>query len=162
MIAAVVVVLVLTLGGGKKKSLAGAFKCTRPGANRHGHSHVQRRQQVLTLIRAATGGTLHQERQHRDLHTAATSNNGKGTFDGGEDAHLIQIFTLTASPARSKGQRRAGESAARLHAGDELVDPLVDRAERVLAQHGALRLVVELQVHPVDREVAAALLRACG
>ena len=33
-------------------------------------------------------------------------------------------------------------------------------AERVLAQHGALRLVVELEVHPVDGEVAAALLGA--
>src|SRR3990170_2712149 len=44
------------------------------------------------------------------------------------------------------------------HARDELLDALVDGAERVLAQHGALRLVVELEVHPVDREVPAALL----
>ena len=36
--------------------------------------------------------------------------------------------------------------------------PLVVGAERVLAQHGALGLVVELQVHPVDGEVAALLL----
>src|SRR3954454_16411010 len=45
------------------------------------------------------------------------------------------------------------------HAGDELVHAVVDGAERVLAQDGALRLVVQLQVHPVHREVAALLLR---
>src|SRR3954447_15003799 len=47
-----------------------------------------------------------------------------------------------------------------LHAGDELVDALVDGLERALAQDGALRLVVELEVHPVDGEVAALLLGA--
>src|SRR5262249_55221531 len=46
----------------------------------------------------------------------------------------------------------------RLHAGDEPFHPLVDRAERVLAQHCALRLVVEFEVHPVDGEVAAGRL----
>src|SRR3712207_7377303 len=35
---------------------------------------------------------------------------------------------------------------------------LVDGLEGVLAQHGALGLVVELEVHPVDGEVAALLL----
>src|ERR1700746_1094280 len=45
------------------------------------------------------------------------------------------------------------------HAGDELLDALVPRAERVLAQHGPLGLVVQLEVHPVDGEVAALLLR---
>src|ERR1700746_2188010 len=44
------------------------------------------------------------------------------------------------------------------HAGDELLDALVDRAERVLAQHGPLGLVVQLEVHPVDGEVAPLLL----
>ncbi|HEX4814522.1 MAG TPA: hypothetical protein VFV66_17415 [Nonomuraea sp.] len=34
----------------------------------------------------------------------------------------------------------------RSHAGDEFVYPLVDAAERVLAQHRAPRLVVELQM----------------
>ncbi len=33
------------------------------------------------------------------------------------------------------------------------------RPERVLEQHGALRLVVELEVHPVDRVVAPGVLR---
>src|SRR5690349_15184717 len=45
------------------------------------------------------------------------------------------------------------------HAGDQLLDPLVDRAERVFAQHGPLGLVVQLEVHPVDGEVASLLLR---
>src|SRR5690349_14940367 len=46
------------------------------------------------------------------------------------------------------------------HAVDEALHPLVVRLERVLAQHRALGLVVELEVHPVDGEVAAALLGA--
>src|SRR6266436_1053118 len=50
-------------------------------------------------------------------------------------------------------------ASAGLHAGDELLHPLVDRAEWVLAQHGPLGLVVELQVHPVDGEIAPPLLR---
>src|ERR1700679_2781782 len=41
-----------------------------------------------------------------------------------------------------------------LHAGDQPLDPLVDRPERILAQHGALSLIVELEVHPVDGEIA--------
>ena len=59
-------------------------------------------------------------------------------------------------------RRRCGTTArlrrARYRAGDEALDALVARLERVLAEHGALRLVVELQVHPVDRVVALALL----
>src|SRR5580700_3506426 len=42
---------------------------------------------------------------------------------------------------------------ALLHALDELLDPLVDRTERVLAQHGPLSLVVQLEMDPVDGEV---------
>src|SRR6478609_7009765 len=44
------------------------------------------------------------------------------------------------------------------HTVDQALDALVLGAERVLAQDGALRLVVELEVHPVDGEVAPALL----
>src|SRR3954449_12066462 len=44
------------------------------------------------------------------------------------------------------------------HAFDEALHPLVVGAERVLAQDSALSLVVELEVHPVDGEVAAPLL----
>src|SRR5260370_3865864 len=50
-------------------------------------------------------------------------------------------------------------AARRSHPGDELLDPLVHRTERVLAQHRALGLVVQLEVHPVDGEVAPFLLR---
>src|SRR6266545_8200775 len=46
------------------------------------------------------------------------------------------------------------------HAGDELLDSLVHGAERVLAQDGPLGLVVELEVYPVDGEVASLLLGA--
>src|SRR4051794_29911122 len=45
-----------------------------------------------------------------------------------------------------------------LHAGDELFHPIVDGSERVLAQDGALRLVVELEMDPVHGEVASLLL----
>src|SRR5699024_5826467 len=44
------------------------------------------------------------------------------------------------------------------HTGDELFHPFVDRFERVLAQHGALCLIIELQVHPVDGEITALFL----
>ncbi len=47
----------------------------------------------------------------------------------------------------------------RLHALDQPVHPVVERLERVLAEHRSLRLVVELQVDPVDGEVAPLLLR---
>ena len=43
--------------------------------------------------------------------------------------------------------------------GDELLHAVVDRTERILAQHGALGLVVQLQVDPIHRVVAALLLR---
>src|SRR6202040_1779544 len=44
------------------------------------------------------------------------------------------------------------------HTGDELVDPIIDGPERILAQDRTLGLVVELEMDPVDREVAALLL----
>src|SRR5215211_756007 len=44
------------------------------------------------------------------------------------------------------------------HAGDEPIHAFVDGAEGVLAQHGPLCLVVELEVHPVDGEVATPFL----
>src|ERR1700739_497285 len=49
--------------------------------------------------------------------------------------------------------RDARRSRAGLHAGDQPLDSLVDRSERVLAQDGALGLVVEFEVHPVDGEI---------
>jgi hypothetical protein len=41
----------------------------------------------------------------------------------------------------------------RPEAGDQAVDPVVVRAEGVLAENRALGLVVELQVHPIDGEI---------
>src|SRR5580704_5450426 len=61
------------------------------------------------------------------------------------------------SPRTPLGGPKAPRLAL-LHARDELLDPLVDRTERVLAQHGPLGLVVQLEVHPVDGEVAPLLL----
>src|SRR5215468_922559 len=49
-------------------------------------------------------------------------------------------------------------ASSALHAGDQLFDPFVHRAERVLAQDRALSLVVELEVDPVDGEVPPPLL----
>src|SRR5689334_16680099 len=46
----------------------------------------------------------------------------------------------------------------RSHAVDQPLDPLVVGPERVLAQHGPLGLVVELQMYPVDGEVTTPLL----
>src|SRR3989304_3741989 len=48
-----------------------------------------------------------------------------------------------------------------LHRSDQTLDTLVDGAERVLAQHRSLRLIVELEVNPVDCEVPACCL-GCG
>ena len=58
----------------------------------------------------------------------------------------------STAPRPERGHGRA------LQAGDQALDAFVARFERVLAQHGALRLVVELQVDPVDRVVALAFL----
>src|SRR5688572_24079926 len=45
-------------------------------------------------------------------------------------------------------------TAVGLQGGDEALDALVGGLERVLAEQRPLRLVVELQVDPVDRVVA--------
>src|SRR4051794_12784425 len=80
-------------------------------------------------------------------------------------------FSLTRQPVRPRRPCPAGlvrqpirsllrsrlRSAS--HAGDQPLHPLVDAGERVLAEHRALSLVVQLQVHPVDGEVAPLLLR---
>src|SRR4051794_4732311 len=66
------------------------------------------------------------------------------------------VFTITG--AAEGTLNRVWRPWPGLHAFDQLVHPLVVGAERVLAQHRALRLVVELEVHPVDGEVPAALL----
>src|SRR5262249_17558080 len=45
-----------------------------------------------------------------------------------------------------------------LEGGDQLLDPVVARFEGVLAEAGALRLVVELEVDPVHGEISPSLL----
>src|ERR1017187_10674820 len=75
---------------------------------------------------------------------------------------------VEAAPLAAKGRVKSSPAAGpgsypitmHLHAGDQLLHPLVDRPERVLAQDGPLRLIVELEMHPVYREVAPPLLRA--
>ena len=68
--------------------------------------------------------------------------------------------TAASTITSAMGPRRAVPQSARsaAHALDEPLHPRVDGRERVLAQHRALGLVVELEVHPVDGEVAAVLL----
>src|SRR6476469_2163731 len=63
-----------------------------------------------------------------------------------------------ASPIRYPAANSQPCRYAGLHPRYQLLDPLVDRAERVLAQHGPLSLVVQLEVNPVDGEVAPLLL----
>src|SRR5271156_5937223 len=62
--------------------------------------------------------------------------------------------TLGLSSGRSSRHSATRVVAGRgLHAGYQPLDSLVDRSERVLAQDGALGLVVEFEVHPVDGEI---------
>src|SRR6476620_6741851 len=63
-----------------------------------------------------------------------------------------------ASPIRYPAAKSQPGRYAGLHPRDQLLDPLVDRAERVLAQHRPLSLVVQLEVDPVDGKVAPLLL----
>src|SRR5215210_739327 len=69
-------------------------------------------------------------------------------------------------PERNEGTiaRLGSESAARAEAAlqrrDQALDAVVAGLEGVLAQHGALSLVVQLQVDPVDGVVALAFLGA--
>src|SRR5699024_1636801 len=46
------------------------------------------------------------------------------------------------------------------HALDQSSNPIIGGPERILTQHRTLRLVIEFQVHPVDREVPTAFLGA--
>ena len=95
--------------------------------------------------------------------TAVRAEGGGGRGRAVARATRRERFTITdPNPARTLRLPRTGTASLRRdsHAGDEPLDPLVDRPERVLAQHGALGLVVELEVHPVDGEVAAPLLGA--
>src|SRR5579875_3531421 len=67
---------------------------------------------------------------------------------------------LTGTRGYKVGPRAAAQAAQASQRRDQPLDAVVVRAERVLEQHGPLRLVVQLQVDPVDGEVAPALLRS--
>src|ERR1700733_5365327 len=64
---------------------------------------------------------------------------------------------VTLRSTTRPGARRAPRPRG-VHPRDELFDSFVYRTEGVLAQDGALGLVVQLQVHPVDGEVTPLLL----
>src|SRR4030095_10483423 len=64
------------------------------------------------------------------------------------------------SPAGcASANARARRARASSHVGDQLLDALVHAAERILAEHGPLGLIVQLEVDPVHRVVATLLLR---
>src|ERR1700758_2460127 len=68
--------------------------------------------------------------------------------------NLSTLETATCSTLIAGISSVPSRSARQLHARDQPLDPLVDRPERIFAQHRALSLIVELEVHPVDGEVA--------
>src|SRR4249920_3421846 len=66
---------------------------------------------------------------------------------------------VPAEPCREVRRRtRRARPRTTSHVGDQLLDALVHAAERVLAEHRPLRLVVQLEVDPVHRVVATLLL----
>src|SRR5690349_25167044 len=83
---------------------------------------------------------------------------------GRKGAAYFQATGSLHSGDRPKSARTRALEAQQLccrvlsHPGDELFDPLVYRPERVLAEDRALRLVVELEMDPVDGEVPPPLL----
>src|SRR3954453_24092441 len=82
--------------------------------------------------------------------------------------HLLWVAVRSRFGTKPQQPRPGGRGSAPirggriaddgLHTVDQPLDALVIGPERVLAQHGALAMVVQLQVHPVDGEVAAPLL----
>jgi len=73
-----------------------------------------------------------------------------------------QQETMLNKGRRSRRDLRSRHAAAASgsHAFDESIYPIVDGLKGVLTQDCALRLVVELEVDPVDGEVTTSLLRA--
>jgi len=75
-----------------------------------------------------------------------------------ERQHVPTLYRRSPGPS-GRGALLSGPVApARSEAGDETLDAVVVGAERVFQEHGALGLVVQLEVHPVNGEVPAALL----
>src|SRR4029079_13995617 len=81
---------------------------------------------------------------------------GAGTPGSGSTSR--SIGAVTSDIGRHASGARCVSPGARSERSDQLLDPLVPTAQRVLAQHGALGLVVELEGHPIDGVVALALL----
>src|SRR6266540_7055593 len=67
---------------------------------------------------------------------------------------------INGEPAAARTRRNRIAPSSASHRVDQLLDPVVDAAVGILAEHGALGLVVELEVYPVDGEVAATFLGA--
>src|SRR5262245_24633068 len=82
------------------------------------------------------------------------------------DLDPLQAWSLLEQPHNlARAERRHGcDSTQRarpdLKTGDQPFDAVVAGLEGVLAEHGSLRLVVQLEMHPIDGEVALALLGA--
>src|ERR1700677_1015162 len=74
---------------------------------------------------------------------------------------MWRTWGAVSLPCWPRGTAHAcpGGNFRRSHTRDELFDPFVHRTERVLAQDGPLRLIVQLQVHPADGERTALFLR---
>ncbi len=73
---------------------------------------------------------------------------------GGSTGGGLMVSDVTRAQ-RYPAERRSKRRSERF---DEALDPFVAALERVLAQDGALCLVVELQVDPVDGVVTFAFL----
>src|SRR6478735_2602425 len=119
---------------------------------------------LAALLRVAGAGAAGGQPEHAEGEDTAE---GSGTYT--RHGFTCSIGrqcpdTLSSTPHAHRRDTTATTARARVtgrsHAVDEALHPLVVGLERVLAQHRALRLVVELEVHPVDGEVTTPLLRA--
>ncbi len=95
---------------------------------------------------------------------------GSASRGGGPGAAAILGSSAPTTPQNPSVERRSQSPAQALSTGsvtssvtgsepgDELLHAVVVRSEGILQQHRALRLIVQLQVHPVHCEIAPALL----
>ena len=138
--------LVAARGGCGSRLLVGMGGIERLGHQRHPHLA----QEVLVPLEVAAEGVGVVGVAARCGARISSRVSGLGGVEQGRDQVDEALQPVHAS-LRSPG-------GTALERGDQLLDPLVPRLERVLAQHRPLGLVVELQVDPVDGEVPAALL----
>src|SRR5664279_3953393 len=71
---------------------------------------------------------------------------------------LAVATTSSLSYPRRRPVRLPARGGSRLHRLDQPSDPFVTGPERVLEQHRPLRLVVQLEVHPIDGVVPPGVL----